>query len=123
MKDLNIRYDNNDKLYQLNWTGSTKTKDVKLVFLQLMRSYHLRGEGYLLLIDNSEAHYEEPISSCLKIAQFCNETPAVFAQSKVAVVTKRPHATALLFYIEKHLANTQMKVFSSLNAAKQWLIE
>ncbi|MFV0522598.1 MAG: hypothetical protein ACK5MI_09280 [Mangrovibacterium sp.] len=121
MKNLTFVYNDRENFYQIKWEGVTKIEDIQRAWNKVLDEFDLQGGKHSFLVDNSEVHYDETTSRCLELAQFYNNTD-IFGDSRIAMVATTPHSTARLFYIVKNLKGVEMKVFSTLSAAKEWLM-
>ncbi len=122
MKNLACVYDKGDNIFQIKWEGKTKFKEVEEAWSKLLDDFNLEGSEYHFLIDSSDVFFDETTDQCLAFAAFCDSRLDIFSNSKMAVVATTPHATARLFYIVKKLKMVKMRIFSTPNAAKEWLV-
>ncbi|MFV0365147.1 MAG: hypothetical protein ACK5JS_01410 [Mangrovibacterium sp.] len=122
MLDLNFTYNPDENFYRIKWEGETKLEQIEKFWEELKEEYELNGGEHLFLVDNTTVHYEESTQRCRLHARFYEKNPAIFKDSKIAIVVTTPHSTARLFYIVNNVKTAEIKIFSTISATKAWLV-
>ncbi|MFV0290589.1 MAG: hypothetical protein ACK5IJ_06780 [Mangrovibacterium sp.] len=122
MKDLTLNYNRESNIYHMSWTGITKLDDIKWLWGEMYDRFDLEGGKHRFLLDGSNAYFDETISGCQKLARYFSEDADFLYKSRMAIVASTPHSIARVMYVINNVKGIHMKVFSTLNAANQWLM-
>jgi len=110
-------------IMEIQQTGIVNLDTIRLHYQEIM-TVKMLPNHLKILIDCSKAQFDMDISEIVKIAGYLKHAMTVCAQLSEAIVVNQPYETAVTtLYYDTHsgLPNYQFQVFSTREAAIEWL--
>jgi pantothenate kinase len=122
--DYSITLDHEYKIVIYKHNGTIDSKDIGVVWKEILQLPEFSKMGYNLLSDYSDANLHFHIEKTKRIDEFLESVKHIINNKRNAVVVKNPHCTAISFLYESKAwdkFNFKVKVFYTLESAYNYL--
>jgi len=120
---VTYKFDTTKQIFYKKYAGIITLDFLFKSWRNIIENNEIKAGTKRFLVDYIEAKIQFEAKKALDIGAFYMNYPAIFEDSKVALVMQKPeHVVFPMMMMEQQLINFEIQVFYTVEAAKAWLI-